>query len=64
MPQNDANFLLAKMTNERFKDLFKKDSGQVVSQLALDKYQAQEDQAKANLDLAKANLESAKLNLD
>src|SRR4029077_3089989 len=35
-----------------------------VTQVDLDKYQSQEDQAVANLDQARANLETAKLNLD
>ena len=35
-----------------------------VTQVDLDKYQSQEDQAVANLDYARANLETAKLNLD
>ena len=35
-----------------------------VTQVDLDQYQSQEDQAVANLDYARANLETAKLNLD
>src|SRR4029077_20519350 len=35
-----------------------------VTQVDLDQYKSQEDQALANLDQAKANLETAKLNLD
>jgi len=61
--QNEASLELARVTNERFKGLAKKDSG-AVSQLELDKYKAQEEQARANLDLAKANLETARLNLE
>jgi RND family efflux transporter MFP subunit len=61
--QNEANLLLAKVTNDRFKMLFKDTPG-AVSQLDLDKYKAQEDQALANLNLAKANLETARLNLE
>jgi RND family efflux transporter MFP subunit len=60
---NEASLRLAKVTNERFKDLSKKEPG-AVSKQDLDKYQALEDQAVANLDLAIANLEMAKINLD
>jgi membrane fusion protein, multidrug efflux system len=60
---NDANKKYWVATNERFKQLAKKQPG-AVSDRELDQYQAQEDQAEANLHLAKANLESAKLNLD
>src|SRR5207302_3042519 len=58
-----ASLKLAQATNLRFKEL-KKNNASAVSQLDLDKYQAQEDEAVANLDLAKANLEAAQLNLD
>jgi multidrug efflux system membrane fusion protein len=61
--QNEASLRFAKATNERFKELEKKQAG-AVSKQELDQYQAQEDQAIANLNLAKANLISAKLNLD
>ena len=61
--QNEASLRYAQVTNERFKELEKKQIG-AVSKQQLDQYQAQEDQAVANLDLAKANLISAKLNLD
>ncbi len=61
--QNVASLKFAQATNERFKELEKKQAG-AVSKQELDQYQAQEDQAIANLNLAKANLISAKLNLD
>jgi multidrug efflux system membrane fusion protein len=61
--QNVAGLKYAKATNERFKELNKKQIG-AVSERELDQYQAQEDQAIANLDLAKANLLSAQLNLE
>jgi RND family efflux transporter MFP subunit len=61
--QNEANLQLTKVTNERFKILFKDEPG-AVSKLDLDKYQAKEDEALATLNLAKANLETAKLNLE
>jgi RND family efflux transporter MFP subunit len=61
--QNVASVELAKVTNQRFKDLHKKEPG-AVSDLDLDKYKAQEDQAVANLELAKANLETARFNLE
>ncbi len=61
--QNEATVKYAKATNERFKELDKKQKG-AVSERELDQYQAQEEQAIANLNLAKANLVSAKLNLD
>ena len=50
-------------TTTRFKHLAKDQAG-AVTQVDLDKYQSQEDQAVANLDHARANLETAKLNLD
>ena len=50
-------------TNNRYKDLAKKEKGSV-SEKALDQYQALEEQAIANLNLAKANLVSAQLNYD
>jgi len=58
-----ASLKFARANNIRFKELAKKEAG-AVSQLDLDKYQAQEDEAVANIDLSKANLESAKLNLE
>jgi RND family efflux transporter MFP subunit len=61
--QNEARLQLAKVTNARFQVLFKDLSG-AVSQLDLDKYQAQQDEALANLDLAKANLATARHNLE
>lgn len=61
--QNAAALELAKQDNKRFKTLFKDQPG-AVTQLDLDKYQSQQDQAVANLDYAQANLETAKLNLD
>ena len=60
---NVASLALAKQDNKRFKQLAKDQPG-AVTQVDLDRYQSQEDQAIANLDTAKANLESAKLNLD
>jgi RND family efflux transporter MFP subunit len=60
---NVASLDLAKQNNTRFKKLSKDQAG-AVTQLELDQYQSQEDQAVANLDNAKANLASAKLNLD
>ena len=61
--QNVASLALAREDNRRFKALNKDQPG-AVTQVDLDKYQSQEDQAVANLDQARANLESAKLNLD
>lgn len=59
----EASLKYAKATNERFKELAKKQKG-AVSERELDQYQAQEDQGVANLKLAKSNLESAKINLE
>ena len=59
---NKAALNLAKANNARFKALFKTSPG-AVSQLELDQYQAQEEQALANVDLAKANVATAELNL-
>src|SRR6266496_4104716 len=53
----EASLKYAKATNERFKELSKKQKG-AVSERELDQYQAQEDQAVANLKLAKSNRES------
>jgi membrane fusion protein, multidrug efflux system len=61
--QNVASLELAKQDNRRFKALAKDKAG-AVTQVDLDKYQSQEDQAVANLDQARANLVTAKLNLD
>ena len=61
--QNEATVKYARATNERFKELDKKQKG-AVSQRELDQYQAQEEQAIANLNLAKANLAASRLNLD
>jgi multidrug efflux system membrane fusion protein len=61
--QNVAALELARQDNRRFKALAKEKEG-AVTQVDLDKYQSQEDQAVANLDQARANLETAKLNLD
>jgi RND family efflux transporter MFP subunit len=61
--QNAASLALAKQDNARFKKLAKDQAG-AVTQVDLDKYQSQEDQAVASLDQARANLETAKLNLD
>jgi RND family efflux transporter MFP subunit len=61
--QNAASLELAKQDNRRYKKLAKDQPG-AVTQLDLDRYQSQEDQAVANVDYAKANLETAKLNLD
>jgi multidrug efflux system membrane fusion protein len=61
--QSEASLRYATATNDRFKELFKKEPG-AVSKQELDQYQAQQEQAIANVDLAKANLEAAKLNLD
>jgi membrane fusion protein, multidrug efflux system len=61
--QNKASLELAKQNNARFKQLDKDKPG-AVTQVDLDQYQSQQDQALANLDTAKANLETAKLNLD
>ena len=58
-----ASLALAKQNNTRFKKLAKDQAG-AVTQVDLDQYQSQEDQAVANLDHARANLETAKLNLD
>jgi multidrug efflux system membrane fusion protein len=61
--QNKASLALAKQNNMRFKALAKEKEG-AVTQVDLDQYQSQEDQAVANLNQARANLETAKLNLD
>jgi multidrug efflux system membrane fusion protein len=61
--QNVAALELARQDNRRFKALAKEKEG-AVTQVDLDKYQSQEDQAVANLDQARANLATAKLNLD
>jgi RND family efflux transporter MFP subunit len=61
--QQAASLELAKQNNRRFQALAKEKAG-AVTQVDLDQYQSQQDQAVANLDYAKANLETAKLNLD
>jgi RND family efflux transporter MFP subunit len=61
--QNVAALELAKQDNRRFKALAREKEG-AVTQVDLDKYQSQEDQAVANLDQARANQATAKLNLD
>ena len=61
--QNEASLELAKQNNNRFKALAKEKAG-AVTQVDLDQYKSQQDQAVANLDYAKSNLETAKLNLD
>jgi RND family efflux transporter MFP subunit len=61
--QNVASLELAKQNNRRFQALAKEKEG-AVTQVDLDQYKSQEDQAVANLDQARANLENAKLNLD
>jgi RND family efflux transporter MFP subunit len=61
--QNMAALQLARQDNRRFKALAKEKEG-AVTQVDLDKYQSQEDQAVANLDQARANRATAKLNLD
>jgi RND family efflux transporter MFP subunit len=61
--QNMASLELAKQNNARFKKLATEKEG-AVTQVDLDQYQSQQDQAVANLDYAQANLASVKLNLD
>jgi RND family efflux transporter MFP subunit len=61
--QNTAGLELARQNNRRFKALAKEKEG-AVTQVDLDQYQSQEDQAVANLDYARSNLVTAKLNLD
>jgi RND family efflux transporter MFP subunit len=61
--QNVASRALARENNTRFKALAKEKEG-AVTQVDLDQYQSQEDQAVANLDQARANLVTAKLNLE
>ena len=61
--QNVASLALAKQNNARFKALAKEKEG-AVTQVDLDQYRSQQDQAEANLQYAQANLETAKLNLD
>jgi RND family efflux transporter MFP subunit len=61
--QNMASLELAKQNNKRFKALAKEKEG-AVTQVDLDQYQSQQDQAVANLDFARANQQTAKLNLD
>jgi RND family efflux transporter MFP subunit len=58
-----ASLELAKQNNMRFKALAKEKAG-AVTQVDLDQYEAQEDQAVAALDQSRANLETAKLNVD
>jgi RND family efflux transporter MFP subunit len=60
---NVASLDLAKQNNTRFKKLAKDQEG-AVTQVDLDRYQSQEDQAAATLDQSRANLVTAKLNLD
>lgn len=55
---NEATLRLANVTNSRFKNLSKENSG-AVSEMQLDQYKAQEDQAVANIDLAKAAIGQA-----
>ncbi len=61
--QNEESLRYAQLTNERYKEIEKKQTG-AVSKQELDQYQAQEGIAEANLNLARANLISAELNLD
>jgi RND family efflux transporter MFP subunit len=61
--QNVASLALARQNNKRYKALAKEQQG-AVTQVDLDQYQSQEDQAVANLDYARSNLETARLNLD
>jgi RND family efflux transporter MFP subunit len=61
--QNVASLALARQNNNRYKALAKEKEG-AVTQVDLDQYQSQQDQAVANLDQARANLVTAKLNLD
>jgi RND family efflux transporter MFP subunit len=61
--QNMAALELARADNKRFKALAKEKEG-AVTQVDLDRYKSQEDQAIANRDQAEANLMTAKLNLD
>jgi multidrug efflux system membrane fusion protein len=58
-----ASLELAKQNNRRFKALAKEKEG-AVTQVDLDQYQSQQDQALAALDQSQANLVTAKLNLD
>ena len=61
--QNEAGLTYAKVTNQRFKEIAKKQKD-AVSERELDQYRAQEEQALASLNFARANLISAKLNLE
>ncbi|HEV3260704.1 MAG TPA: efflux RND transporter periplasmic adaptor subunit [Gemmataceae bacterium] len=61
--QNVASLELARQDNRRYKALARDKEG-AVTQVDLDKYQSQEDQAVANLDQARANLRTAELNLE
>jgi RND family efflux transporter MFP subunit len=58
-----ASLELAKQNNARFKALAREKEG-AVTQVDLDQYQSQQDQAVAALDQSRANLVTAKLNLD
>lgn len=60
---NTASLALARENNTRFKKLAKEKPG-AVTQVDLDQYQSQEDQAIANLDKARADLRTAELNLE
>jgi RND family efflux transporter MFP subunit len=61
--QNVASLALARQNNTRFKALAREKEG-AVTQVDLDQYQSQQDQAVANLDQARANLVTAQLNLE
>ncbi len=61
--QNVAALDLAKENNARFQKLNKDKPGSV-TQVDLDQYQSQQDQAVANLEYARANLKTAELNLN
>jgi multidrug efflux system membrane fusion protein len=61
--QTKAALALARQNNERFQKLNKEQPG-AVTQVDLNQYQSQYDQAVANLENAQANRKTAKLNLD
>jgi RND family efflux transporter MFP subunit len=61
--QSEASLALARQNNRRFQALAKEKEG-AVTQVDLDQYRSQEDQAVANRDQARANLVTAKLNLE
>lgn len=63
LEQAEASLMLARLNNDRYKNLAKEKPG-VVTQQDLDRYQAEETQAVASRNLAKANMSTSKLKLE